>query len=62
LGRADAPARLRVYAKMKDPLRQVFHDIHGEASAAPSPAPLPGLALTRGDYGAMVGALCQGEK
>ena len=62
LGWADAPARLRVYAKMKDPLRQVFHDIHGEASAAPSPAPLPGLALTRGDYGAMVGALCQGEK
>lgn len=60
LGRADAPARLRVYAKMKDPLRQVFHDIHGEAGpAADSPAPLPGLALTQGDYGALVGALCQ---
>lgn len=58
LGQADAPARLRVYEKMKDPLRQVFHAVHGEASSAPAPAPLPGLVLTRGDYGALVGALC----
>lgn len=45
LARADAPARLRCHERMKDPLRQVFHEINGEAAA-------------RGDYMAMVGALC----
>ena len=62
LGLADGPARLRIYEKMEDPLRQVFHDINGEVRpAGRSSGLLPGLALTRGDYGALVGALCQGS-
>ena len=45
LARADAPAHLRMSAKMKDPLSQVFDQVNGEAE-------------TRNGYGAVVAALC----